>query len=228
MRISTNDNTANLFECIRSNFIRMNSDSSFHSLANRFAPILKQYWLPILLGFFGLILFVYGLIGLFGTSAKQDDIVFESSSQADSKVQTQIVVDVEGAVESPGVYHVNSESRVQDAVIAAGGLSAQADREWVEKNINLAAKLKDGVKIYIPPLRQGFVGQASTLGEMSSNLININTASQGELESLPGIGPVTAQKIIEGRQYGSIEDLLDKKIVKSSVFEKIKEKISAY
>jgi len=206
-------------------------------------PFLKRHWLPITLGFFGLIFLGYGLIVLFGSSDSAKDVVFEpqdasvlssESSSATSQLR-QLVVDVEGAVLKSGVHYVSSDSRLQDALIAAGGLSSDADRDWVTKNLNLAVKLTDGAKIYIPrigedvkgttPLRQGFAGQA---GSTSSDQININTASEQSLDSLPGIGPVTAQKIINGRPYSSIDELLSKKIVGSKVFEQIKEKITVY
>ena len=110
---------------------------------------------------------------------------------------------------------------------------------YVTKNLNLAIKVTDGTKIYIPkigetetesitPLRsamQNFGGQA---GIMSNAQININTSSELELDSLPGIGPVTVQKIINSRPYSSIDELLSKKIVGSKVFEEIREKISVY
>lgn len=58
-------------------------------------------------------------------------------------------IDVEGAVVTPSVYSITFDSRVQDGLIAAGGLSSSADRDWVEKHINLSAKLSDGIKLYI-------------------------------------------------------------------------------
>lgn len=203
------------------------------ALLERYKPLLRKHWLPLSLGFLGLIFFAYGLIGLFGSSKPQDDIAFESFSEekAGENKFSQIVVDVEGEVIKPGVYNLSSDSRLQDALVSAGGMSATADREWVSKNLNLALKIKDGMKIYVPPLRQGSAGQAGILGGETSNqssLININLASMGELDGLPGVGPVTAQKIIDNRPYGAIEELLEKKIVSASVFEKIKEKITAY
>ena len=207
-------------------------------LLEKYKPLLKHHWLPISLGFFGLIFFAYGLIGLFSGKAGSNDITFESSSEekAGENKFSQISVDVEGGVINPGVYKLTSDSRIQDALVAAGGISAVADRDWVAKNLNLALKLKDGMKIYILPLRsfdsaQDYEGQASVKGSNSENVsgqVNINSASAGKLDGLPGVGVVTAQKIIDNRQYSVIEELLEKKVVSSSVFEKIKEKITAY
>ncbi len=150
---------------------------------------------------------------------------------------SEIVVEISGSVENPGVYKMKVGDRVDDILIASGGLSATADRDWVEKNINRASKLIDGQKIYI--YSQSEVTSAKTnggikldqgvLGESSSNfsgLININTASQSELEKLTGIGPVYAQKMIEHRPYSTKEELVSKGVISQKVLEKIKESIS--
>ncbi len=121
-----------------------------------------------------------------------------------------------GSVQSPGVYTLPAGSRIQDAVQAAGGLLAEANL----KAVNLAALLVDGERITIPTYAE--TGNDSILPrEMSERsiqmeglvLININTASQADLELLPGIGPKTAQKIIEYRQsngfFTSIQAILD-------------------
>lgn len=201
-------------------------------------PLVKKHWLPLGFGFFGLILFIYGLIVLVGSSKpKSDEIIFESGQTSTTLLdsakttKSEIVVDIEGAVIKPGVYRLPTSARVQDALVAAGGLSAQANRLWVEKNLNLANKLNDGTKIYIPREGEENTSVASGAGGQTGILnsqININTASSSELDSLPGIGPVTTEKIINGRPYGSIEELLSKKIVGSSVFSQIKERITAY
>lgn len=207
-------------------------DSNSQQILDKYIPLLKQYYLPLGLGLVGLIFLVYGLIALLGGSSPSKDIMFEAGSEATESAKVkEIIIDVSGAVLKPGVYRLAFDSRVQDALVAAGGLSEAADRAWVAKNLNLALKLKDGVKIYIPPLRsESFAGQASTVGSIyyTEGLININTASEGELDTLPGIGPVTAAKIINARPYEAIEDLLNKKIVGSKVFEQIREKITVY
>lgn len=116
-----------------------------------YKPFLKQYWLPIALALFGLIFLSYGLIALFGGSSSSTEVVFESGAPASESARLkEIIIDVSGAVVKPGVYHLNFDSRVQDALVAAGGLAGSADRNWVEKNLNLAVKLRDGGKIYIP------------------------------------------------------------------------------
>lgn len=201
----------------------------------KYSPLLKRHWLPLLLATFGLIFLGYGVISLIGQSSGSKEIVFESGENASSsaKLQSQeITVDVEGAVVKPGVYSLKEDARIQDALIASGGLSAQADRNWVAAKVNLAQKIKDGAKIYIPLIGQdqnkinSLTGTGGMQGS-SENSIDINSASQQELDSLPGVGAVTSQKIINGRPYEVIDDLLNKKIVGSKVFEQIKDKIAA-
>lgn len=202
-----------------------------NELISKYSPLLKKHWLPLSLGALGMIFFAYGLIGLFVSSkSASDDITFEANAEP-SEAKT-IFIDIEGAVVRPGLYKLPADSRIQDSLVAAGGLSASADREHIAKNINLATKLSDGAKIYIPLVGEA-VTESSVLNASSQfgtvgGLININTSSQTQLEALPGIGPVTAQKIITARPYGSIDDLLSKKIVGSKVFSQIKDKISVY
>jgi competence protein ComEA len=145
--------------------------------------------------------------------------------KAESMEETSmLVVDVEGAVEKPGVYSLKNGSRIEDAVNIAGGMSVKADVRWVELNVNRAQILTDGYKLYIPKLGETGVMEANVKGV--SNLINVNSGTSAQLESLPGVGPVTATKIIQGRPFGKVEELLDKKIVGKKVYEQIKSLIS--
>jgi competence protein ComEA len=171
--------------------------------------------------FIGLFVFAFGAgLFVFGEN-KNDDIQIISASQ-DPNTIPEIVVDVAGAVANPGVYRLPADSRVSDAVTSAGGLAEEADRD----HINLAAKVADGQKIHI--FAKGETGLASggqVSGE-STGPVSINYASQSQLEELPGIGPVTAQKIIAARPYGAPEELVSKKAVSMSVYEKIKDLIA--
>jgi competence protein ComEA len=94
---------------------------------------------------------------------------------------------------------------------------------YVAKNINLAIKLTDGAKIYVPNLEEAVIRisvlDGSTQGVTADVLININTASESELDSLSRVGQVTTQKIITGRQYNSISELKDKKVVSTKVLD---------
>ncbi len=137
-----------------------------------------------------------------------------------------IKVFVNGAVVRPDVYTLQPGDRVKDAIEAAGGVSPDADESRVP---NLAARLSDGQQVYVP--RRGETAGFSAPGVSGPPaLININTASGVELDSLPGIGPTTSQRIIEHRNkngpFQRIEELKEKKLVNSSTFERIKELIT--
>ena len=210
---------------------------NFQLNKDEYDSLFKKYWLPLALALAGLIFFAYGLIGFFGSASKTNEIKFESNNQAStptelgSKSKILISIDIEGAVVGPGVYKLNQGSIVQDALILAGGLSGNADREFVAKNINLASKLTDGAKIYIPKTDEANYQPSSQvlgIGGGGGGEVNINLASAESLDSLPGVGPVTAEKIINNRPYDSINDLLDKRIVSAKVFTQIKDRITAY
>ncbi len=175
----------------------------------------------ILLGVGLLILGLVFLLKLSNESAKVEII----SSEA---VEFQeLVVDIAGAVEKPGVYRLKSNSRINDALMLAGGLAADADRDWVAKNLNLASPLKDGIKIYIKS-KNTPTNQGETLGDK----LNINTASLVELERLPGIGQVLAKRILDYRQengpFSEIDELLKVQGISVATFEKFKNQISAW
>lgn len=195
-----------------------------------FKNFLRQNFLILLFGFLGLVFLMVGVISLFLDSQnKESGIIIE---EGQGVVGGKIKVDIEGAVVRPGVYELTSQARAQEALILAGGLSSQADREWVAKNLNLAATLTDGAKIYIPQEGETQVIRNSELGISSEGTlrgkININSASEGELDKLPGVGPVTAQKIIAQRPYQTIEELVSKKVVGEGTFSKIKEQITVW
>ncbi|HEY5729490.1 MAG TPA: ComEA family DNA-binding protein [Anaerolineales bacterium] len=125
-----------------------------------------------------------------------------------------IVVHITGAVPRPGVYALPEGARVQDVISAAGGFLAEADKEF----INLARILEDGELLDVP-YGEGFSPVIPTpvpnfiLPGPESDLIDINTASTFELDTLPGIGPTLAQRIVEYRDtngpFSSIDDLLN-------------------
>lgn len=205
----------------------------------KFTSFIRNNLLILGISCLGVVLLFVGLIQFLGAS-RSNEIEFQKGESVEaastSAETTQIVIDVEGEVVKPGVYKLNSKSRIQDALMAAGGLGANANRIYVAKSVNLAAPLRDGMKIYIPAEGEAVSG-ISTVGSStsvdsggavvsSSNVISINDASQASLESLPGVGPVTAGKIISARPYNSIDELLSKKVVGQSVFNKIKDLVS--
>ena len=199
--------------------------------SERLMRLIKDNLLVVILVCSGLIFLSIGLISLLDKPQPQISFEEGSSQTKNGTLDSKIIIDVEGAVINPGVYSLKTGSRIQDSLIAAGGLSQEADRAYIEKNINLATALTDGQKIYIPKLsdmkKTGVVDGVSMDSSFSSK-ININSASISDLDSLSGIGVVTAQKIIDARPYNSIDDLLNRKIVSSKVFEQIKDKISVY
>jgi competence protein ComEA len=143
-------------------------------------------------------------------------------------------VDVAGAVKAPGVYRLPPGSIVADAIALAGGPSADADLD----RINKAVDLQDGSQVYVPSRGETRSSApdpgGSALGTSvppvraaaASSLIDLNTATPEELDKLPGIGPALAQRIMEGRPYAAIEELLRVKGVGPAVYDKIKDLIA--
>ena len=126
----------------------------------------------------------------------------------------QVVVDVVGAVRRPGLYRLRQGARIADAIARAGGATAKAQLALV----NLASQLADGEQVVVP--RQGAVGGtgvgAAAAGAggtpgLPAGPVHLNSATLEQLDSLPGIGPVTAQKILDYRQkhgaFASVEEL---------------------
>ena len=119
-----------------------------------------------------------------------------------------LVVHVAGAVRRPGVYRLSAGARVADAVRRAGGARRRADLGAV----NLAAELQDGRQVLVPLRAQGGVASASAGGGSSPGVpLDLNTATLEQLDELDGIGPATAQQIIDYREahggFGSVEEL---------------------
>ena len=150
----------------------------------------------------------------------------------------KIYIHITGEVKKPGVVQLNLGDRIIDAIEKAGGETKQADLSQV----NLAYKVEDGQKIYIPNKNEKiseyiWSGNGDNNGDSNlnnkeqkeENKVNINTASQSELDGLPGIGPALAQRIIDFREkkgeFKSIEDIQNVKGIGNSKFEDIKEDI---
>lgn len=135
-----------------------------------------------------------------------------------------VVVDVQGEVNSPGVYELPVDSRVNDAIKAAGGATKSADLSF----INQARLIKDGEQIFVEKVTYR---STTTIHKTSSisGVLNINRASAKDLEKLPGIGPVLASRIIEFRKvngsFQSIDDLRKVQGIGASTLEKFKSKI---
>jgi competence protein ComEA len=144
---------------------------------------------------------------------------------------SDIVVDVGGAVARPGVYHLPSGARIADAISAAGGYGPRVDADRADRELNLAAIIYDGDQIHVPVRGETGGGETSasdggsTDGPSAGHLIDLNRASAEELDTLPGIGPVTAAKIIaarEERPFASVDDLATRKVVGPATLTKIR------
>lgn len=151
-----------------------------------------------------------------GSGDASPDDADESSRKSSSAAE--VYVDVDGAVARPGVYRLKEGARVSQAIDAAGGLTAEAD----VTGLNRASKITDGQKIYVPTVGEqqaataageaGSGAAAASGAVASSGLVNINTASAAELQTLSGIGPSMAQSIIDERTqngaFASVDDLM--------------------
>ncbi len=145
--------------------------------------------------------------------------------------RSELLVDVQGAVRRPGLVRLPPGSRVADAIAAAGGYSGKADLLAAAGAINLAAALADGAQVFVP--LQGVAAApgpgpgASTPGTAvgADGLVNLNTATPEQLEALPGIGPVTVQKIVAARMerpFTTLEELLEREVMNSGQLEDIR------
>ena len=160
------------------------------------------------------------------TSDEADSHFDSSDDSTKDDSNTDIYVHICGAVINPGVYQVPAGTRVYQALELAGGSSDDA----YLSGINLADKLADGQKVYIPAEGENAEGILSTdSGDVQSVMININTASEAELMTLPGIGQSRAKDIINYRVkngfFESIDDIMKVSGIKEAAFEKIKDLI---
>ena len=189
---------------------------------------------------------LYALIGVMAGFILAGALFFVSRAPAGQPILLQpaptespIAVHVIGAVPRPGLYKFPEGARIQDAIDAAGGLLAEGD----DNALNLAALLEDGQQLNIPykagsepsntddtlDLPSSDENDSSRSGSIE-DLVNINTASLDELDSLPGIGPTTAQKIIDYRTengpFANIEDIMNVSGIGPATFEDIQDLIT--
>ncbi|HFI0252173.1 TPA: helix-hairpin-helix domain-containing protein [Streptococcus suis] len=146
-------------------------------------------------------------------TSSSSELVEATSTEA-SEEPSQLVVDVKGAVAKPGLYTLAAGARVNDAVEAAGGLTSQAD----PKSINLAQKLSDEAVVYVANKDENISVVASTTAssamsqeEKNTSLVNLNTATEADLQTISGIGAKRAADIIAYREanggFKSVDDL---------------------
>lgn len=159
-----------------------------------------------------------------GDNGSQELVVEDETSAIEESVSSvNIFVDIGGAVKSPQVVELPEGSRVEDAIEAAGGLTEDADLT----DINRAAFLEDGEKVYIPEIYDESDGEYSA--PQGDGKININTADSDELQELNGVGPATAEKIIDYREengrFSNIEDIKNVSGIGDKTFDKFKDDI---
>ena len=178
-----------------------------------------------------------------GASIEVDGAVGDAASTVEASSRgpgasasaSPLVVEVGGAVVKPGVYRLPAGSRVGDAVAAAGGFGPRVDATLADQQLNLAAPLRDGDEVHVPVRGEvtsapGAGGDAPAGGGGSgsggsSGPIDLNRATAEQLDTLPGIGPVTAAKIIAAREeqpFASVDDLGTRKVLGAATLDKIR------
>ena len=195
-------------------------------------PIYRKYIVVFLL-----LALVMVAGGMYSYNKQEESIPLSKGDLSETKTKEKIAVYVCGGVEKPGVVTLDSGNRIIDAINACGGVLPNAD---VTK-VNMAKLLKDGEQIQVP-IQEDAHAEPSLTAEttkkvnnkssqtINHGLININTADQAELDSLPGVGPSTAAAILEYRsQVGSFQSIEDVKKVKGigeAKFKKMAERIT--
>lgn len=197
-----------------------------------------------------ILIIVIFLVGIYFSFIKKENSYIENSintiilntNEENNQIEeksNKIIIYITGAVKNEGIYEIEENSRIADSIEIAGGLTTEANIS----NINLAYILEDGMKIYIPKKNENtnsikdetntYISKENSNTESSqkqiNNKININTATQSELETLPGIGPSIALNIINYRKekgkFNSIEDIKKVNGIGENKYNNIKELI---
>ena len=191
----------------------------------------------------GVMYFIYNKLGTNSQEIEENILVQNNSNSAKEETEQekeQIIVHITGAVKEPGIVRLDEGSRMEDAIEKAGGLTEDADIS----DVNLAYVLEDGIKIKIPSnldiegeeqeiitddIGKNITQETETANGNSENQININKATETELESLPGIGAELASRIVEYRnqngKFSSCEDIKNVSGIGDSKYEKLKDLI---
>jgi len=234
----------------------METYKKYKQKADQFIEKYRLYlalFLTVFIVFSGTVLMIQGAnANSAAKTIKSEDLSQANKSNSpaiENKIETkEIIFDIEGAVVTPGVYKLPVGKVLIDAINNAGGLSADADRERISREMNQASLIGDGSKIYIfknsdkdlkivsNASNQNYSGisnsgSSSTTSDQKSVVkINLNKATVAELDVLPGIGPALAQRIVDWRDanggYEVIEDIKKVKGIGDSVFEGLKDQIA--
>lgn len=156
----------------------------------------------------------------------------QSENDQGDKNEGMVTVDVKGAVKKPGVYQLKSRSRVQDALLKAGGMTDEADL----KSINQAQKLVDEAVVYVAKVGENVVdvttntNASTSTSQAKAGLVNINTATEADFQTISGIGQKRAQDIIAYREangkFKSVDDLKNVTGIGAKTLEKLKEYVT--
>jgi competence protein ComEA len=165
-----------------------------------------------------------------GSAAGPEGSDLPAVSSAERGAVGTLVVDVTGAVATPGVYRLGAGARIGDAIDAAGGFGPRVDAARVAVELNLAAALADGQQVRVPSRDDriaagGGIGGGDASGGNAKARIDLNAATQAELESLPGIGPATAGKIIDSRAqspFRTVDELRERGLVGQKTFDSLR------
>jgi competence protein ComEA len=160
----------------------------------------------------------------FMEQTEHEDGGSEEGITTSQQLEKMIYIDLKGEVLYPGVYPMQPESRVKDLIKKAGGFTKEADTDL----INLAQKLVDEMVLYVPRFGENPPTAINTTN--SNDFININTASEADLQELDGIGPSKAQAIISYREgngpFTKVEELLDVNGIGEKLFNQMKDKVT--
>lgn len=186
----------------------------------------------LLIGIILLIVYLCG--GKNDLNKNNDEIIFAGEYGVNNETEVvetsneKIVVDIKGEVKKPNIYWLDEGSIVEDLIFAAGGITEEGDL----RKINRAEELSNHKSIVIPNINDEESQEENIIsisGENNEDIININTASISELDSLPGIGAAKAEAIVNYREengkYKTVEEIKNVSGIGEGVFEKIKNKI---
>lgn len=190
--------------------------------------IVKRNWLPILIAV-SILTFIF-FLNQDPFEIKKDQLTpvetigeIEPSNEVLPE-RTTVIVDIKGEIAQPGIYEVDTDSRIHDVIALAGGFSAEAD----QTHVNLAQKVHDEMMIIVPKVGEDIMTVGSNTSS-GSGKVRVNYATQDEIETLSGIGPSKAQAIIQYRDehgfFKTVEDLLQISGIGEKTLENIKDDI---
>ena len=163
---------------------------------------------------------------MYGYYSEEHALTLDAGTNIQADAPRMVTVYVSGEVRKPGLFKLREGQRVADAVNEAGGVIETADID----RVNMAALLEDGMQIRVPEQQATGRNAPAASGKNAEGQININTANEKELQTLPGIGPAMSARIIEYREangdFKKIEDIKKVRGIGNAKFEKIKDKVT--